>query len=72
MLTAETERDPEQVPPPKDYVRKLVSLPPALAERVIDYRFRRRLPSETAAIRELLEKALDAADREERKQERKR
>jgi hypothetical protein len=55
------------MPPPKDYVRKLVSLPPALADRVVDYRFRRRLPSETAAIRELIEKALDAAEREDRK-----
>jgi hypothetical protein len=57
----------DKMPPPKDYVRKLVSLPPALAERVSDYRWRRRLPSETAAIRELIEKALDAADREEQK-----
>jgi hypothetical protein len=60
------------VPPPKDHVRKLVSLPPELAERVTDYRFERRLPSELAALRELIEKALDAADREKVKQERKR
>ena len=55
--------------PPKDHVRKLVSLPPALADRVVDYRFRHRLASETAAIRELIEKALDADDREDRRKE---
>ena len=63
MMTAEN-RKLGPMPPPKDYIRKLVSLPPALAERVIDYRFRHRLASETAAIRELLEKALDADERE--------
>jgi hypothetical protein len=68
MLAAEKRVDP--MPPPKHYVRKLVSLPPTLAERVVDYRFKHRLQSETAAIRELLEKALDAAEREERKAER--
>ena len=50
-------------------MRKLVSLPPALADRVVDYRFRHRLASETAAIRELIEKALDADDREDRRKE---
>jgi hypothetical protein len=59
------------MPPPKHYVRKLVSLPPKLAERVADYRFERRIASETAAIRELIEKALDAAEREQQKRERK-
>jgi hypothetical protein len=66
MLAAEN-RHGDVMPPPKDFIRKLVSLPPALAERVTDYRFKRRLPSETAAIRELLEQALDQAEREERK-----
>jgi Arc/MetJ-type ribon-helix-helix transcriptional regulator len=46
-------------------------LPPELAERIVDYRFKHRFASETAAIRLLLEKALDAAEREE-KAERKR
>ena len=70
MHAAEVRNRDERMPPPKDYVRKLVSLPPALAERVTDYRWR-RLSSETAGIRELIEKALDAAEKEERQQERK-
>jgi hypothetical protein len=69
MLTAT--RSAERMPPPKGYSRKLVSLPPELAERVVDYRFKHRLASETAAIRLLLEKALDAAEREEQQAARK-
>jgi hypothetical protein len=60
------------MPPPKGYVRKLVSLPPALADRVVDYRFKHRIASETAALRELIERALDADDRVEREKDEKR
>ena len=55
------------VPPPKDHVRKLISLPPELWGRVQDYQFRMRHPSEVAALREMIERALDAADREEQR-----
>jgi hypothetical protein len=70
MIAAE-ER-PGQMPPPKDHKRKLVSLPPELAERVADYRFKYRHASEMAALRELIEKGLDAAEREEREAEKRR
>lgn len=39
----------------------MVSLPPALAEQVEDYRFENRLKTEADAIRRLLQLGLDAA-----------
>jgi hypothetical protein len=41
--------------------RKMVSLPPSLAEQVEDYRFENRLKTEADAIRRLLQLGLEAA-----------
>ena len=43
--------------------RRQVGLDDELWERVTDYRFERRLDSESAALRELVELGLDAAQR---------
>jgi len=43
---------------PETTVRKLVSMPRGLVDQIQDYRYRNRIPSEAAAIRRLLEKAL--------------
>ena len=45
----------------KDVERMTVELPIALAEKVSDYRFSRRLESKVAAIRRLIELGLEAA-----------
>jgi hypothetical protein len=59
------------MPPPKGYTRKLISLPPALARAVKEFRFRRRLENDTEAYRLLIQKGLEAFEREERAKERK-
>lgn len=43
---------------PETTVRKLVSMPRELAKAIDDYRFARRIPTEAAAIRELIERGL--------------
>ena len=43
--------------------RKLVLLPDALCKRIEDYRYAMRHKSEADAFRELLESALDRADK---------
>jgi hypothetical protein len=55
----------ERMPPPKNYARKLISLPPLLAQRVKDFRFQRRLENDTEAYRLLIQKGLEAFEREE-------
>jgi hypothetical protein len=55
----------ERMPPPKNYARKLISLPPELARAVKDFRFRRRLENDTEAYRLLIQKGLEAFESEE-------
>jgi Arc/MetJ-type ribon-helix-helix transcriptional regulator len=43
--------------------RKIVSLPPDLERAVDDFRFENRFPSESEAIRRLIELGLEAATR---------
>ena len=43
-------------------VRKLISLSEEQAQRVADYRFDARLKSENEAIRELIDRGLEASD----------
>jgi hypothetical protein len=40
---------------------KRAVFPPELWNRVVDYRFEHRIPSEMAAIRELIDRGLEAA-----------
>jgi hypothetical protein len=61
----------ERMPPPKGYTKKLISLPPELARAVKDFRFRRRLENDTEAYRVLIQLGLEAAEREERKADKK-
>jgi hypothetical protein len=60
----------ERMPPPKGYTRKLISLPPDLARAVKEFRFRRRLENDTEAYRLLIQKGLEAFEREDQKRER--
>jgi hypothetical protein len=46
-------------------VKKLVYLTERQAERIADYRFGNRIKSENEAIRQLLEKGLEAAEEAE-------
>jgi Arc/MetJ-type ribon-helix-helix transcriptional regulator len=47
--------------------RKIVSLPPDLEKAVDDFRFENRFPTESEAIRHLIELGLKAAKAEHRK-----
>jgi hypothetical protein len=47
--------------------RKIVSLPPDLEKAVDDFRFENRFPTESEAIRRLIELGLKAAKAEHRK-----
>lgn len=49
---------------PDPIVRKTVSLPASLWARIDDYQLRHRIKRDTAAVRQLLQEALDAADRQ--------
>jgi hypothetical protein len=62
----------ERMPPPKGYTRKLISLPPDLAQAVKDFRFRRRLENDTEAYRLLIRMGLEAAEREDEQQRKER
>lgn len=44
--------------------RKMVSLPPEMAERVEDFRYEQRFKTEADAIRELIRLGLKSAERE--------
>jgi len=48
--------------PPKLTEKKLLTLTPELAQRISDFRFARRIPSETEAIRQLIEAGLRAEE----------
>lgn len=48
---------------PETTVRKLVSLPKELAETIADFRFRKRINTESEAIRRLIERGLEAEER---------
>ena len=64
MLT-QARSNPRRMPPPKGYVRKILTVPPALAAAVKEYRFAHRLESDVDAYRILIQKGLEAAEREE-------
>lgn len=46
--------------------QKLVTIPRGMAEEITEYRYDNRLPSDTAAIRQLLRIALDTEKQRER------
>lgn len=48
-------------------VRKLVSMPSDLARATEDFRFKNRFPSESGAIRRLIELGLEAAKKQKPK-----
>jgi hypothetical protein len=52
---------------PETTVRKLISLPRALAARVEDYRFQVRAKSEAEAYRRLIEAGLEATKAKKRR-----
>jgi hypothetical protein len=66
VIVTEERPKTDRMPPRKGYVRKLISVSPETAARVREYRFRHRLLDDTQAYRELLEKALDADEKEVR------
>jgi hypothetical protein len=45
---------------PETTVRKLYSMPRALAKRIDDFRFRQRIKTEAEAVRLLIERGLEA------------
>lgn len=47
---------------PDKYVRKIVSIQRDLWEQIEDYRFKHRFKTESATIRDLLAKGLEAAE----------
>ena len=71
-MLAAADRPQKRMPPPKGYVRKILTVPPAMAEAVKEYRFAHRLESDVEAYRILIQKALDAAEREEKLAKRRR
>jgi hypothetical protein len=54
------------VPVAKGKMRKILTLPEALAQRVRDFRHARKYDRESEAYIELIEKGLEAIEREER------
>lgn len=53
---------------PKSLIRKLVSLPPEMWERIEDYRRTKTpIPERTQAVRELIALGLQAAEKPKRK-----
>jgi hypothetical protein len=54
------------VPPPKGFVRKILTVPPALAEAVKEFRFNHRLESDVDAYRLLIQEGLDSFERKEK------
>jgi hypothetical protein len=67
LMPKETPRVP--VAPGK--MRKILTLPEALAQRVRDFRHARKYDRESEAYIELIEKGLEAVEREERKADKK-
>jgi hypothetical protein len=57
------------MPPPKGFVRKIVTVPPKMAEAVREFRFARRLENEVEAYRLLIKLGLEAAAREREQRE---
>jgi hypothetical protein len=55
------------MPPPKGYVRKIITVPPDVAAAVREYRFQHRLENDVEAYRILIAKGLEAAERENQK-----
>jgi hypothetical protein len=66
MLTAQERSNLRRMPPPRGYVRKIITVPPEVAAAVKEYRFQHRLESDVDAYRLLIQKGLEAAEREER------
>jgi hypothetical protein len=60
------------MPPPKGFVRKILGVPPELAEAVKEFRFEHRLENDGEAYRVLIKKGLEAFEREEQGKERRR
>jgi metal-responsive CopG/Arc/MetJ family transcriptional regulator len=50
-------------------IRKTVSLPASLWARIDEYQLRHRIKRDTAAVRRLIQDALDQADRDDPKRE---
>ena len=54
---------------PEKYTRKVIPLEHPLAERVRRFRFRHEIGTEADAFRRLIEKGLEAYEREERERD---
>jgi hypothetical protein len=53
------------MPPPKGYVRKIITVPPEIAALVRELRFEMRLESDVEAYRMLIQKGLKAFEAEQ-------
>jgi hypothetical protein len=71
MLATQQRPKSGRMPPPRGYVRKILTVPPEMAAAVKEYRFQHRLESDVEAYRLLIKKGLEAAEREEREAKRK-
>jgi hypothetical protein len=67
MLAAQERPNPRRMPPPRGYVRKILTVPPALAAAVKEFRFERRLESDVEAYRLLIQEGLESLARKEKR-----
>ena len=68
MLAAATRDRSGRMPPPKGYVRKVLTVPPQLAAAVKNFRFEQRLENDVEAYRLLIQKGLEAHERESKRE----